>query len=56
MRFRRLLEQAVATPSVTAEDVRHGFYRLPVPDTPGTGRIRLVNDEFRVEGGSYQER
>lgn len=40
--FRRLLEQAVATGPVTAEAVRHGFYRPPVPDALGSGAVRVL--------------
>jgi transposase-like protein len=40
--FRRLLEQAVATGPVTAEAVRHGYYRPPVPDPLGSGAVRVL--------------
>ena len=40
--FRRLLEQAVATGPVTAEALRHGYYRPPVPDPLGAGGIRVL--------------
>jgi transposase-like protein len=40
--FRRLLEQAVATGPVTAEAVRHGYYRPPVPDPLGAGGVRVL--------------
>jgi transposase-like protein len=40
--FRRLLEQAVATEPVTAEAVRHGYYRPPTPDPLGAGAVRVL--------------
>ncbi len=43
--FRRLLEQAVATGPITAEAVRHGYYRPPIPDALGSGAVRMLTVE-----------
>jgi transposase-like protein len=40
--FRRLLEQAVATGPVTAEALRHGYYRPPTPNPQGAGDVRVL--------------